>query len=250
MATCKNCGKSGLFLKVSQIGLCGNCEPVITMDIERRAQIINESTEIIVQSSNIDTILSRFDSVLKHLEYLGNYEEKGIPTLAKPPSESFKSFTPEDRDKLIVYGLGKELEKLKSVLPSLATSKGKFNRIQKFYFRMLKFKSELKNPVENHEVEKEIIRLADEVGGFESLRKSNRKNQIDFHEMHNKSLKNYFENSDVIKGVQILASSDSCSECKKLTGITYLLSEKIPELPHPNCTHEMGCRCTYIPIVK
>lgn len=250
MASCKYCGKSGIFLKVSPIGLCGNCEPVITMDIERRAQIIGESTEIIVQSSNIDTILSRFDSVLKHLEYLRNYEEKGIPTFAKPPSESLKSFTPKDRDKLIIYGLEKELEKLKSVLLSLSTTKGKFNRLQKFYFRMLKFKSEMKNPVENLEVEKEIIRLVEEVGGFESLRKPNRKNQINISELHKKSLENYYENSDVIKGVQILASSDSCAECKQLTGITYLLSEKIPELPHPKWTHEIGCRCTYIPIVK
>ncbi|OGN89166.1 MAG: hypothetical protein A2158_00255 [Chloroflexi bacterium RBG_13_46_14] len=48
--------------------------------------------------------------------------------------------------------------------------------------------------------------------------------------------------------IKVLPSPDSCESCKKLEGIRYPL-DKVPELPNENCTHEMGCRCTYIPVV-
>ena len=46
-----------------------------------------------------------------------------------------------------------------------------------------------------------------------------------------------------IKKVKILACGGaSCSHCQKFDGKTFPLG-KTPELPHPKCTHEMGCRC-------
>ena len=48
--------------------------------------------------------------------------------------------------------------------------------------------------------------------------------------------------------VEILATSESCDSCKKLEGKRYKLSNA-PELPNPNCTHKMGCRCIYLPCV-
>jgi len=48
--------------------------------------------------------------------------------------------------------------------------------------------------------------------------------------------------------VQILTTPESCNSCKKLEGKRYILSN-VPELPNPNCTDEMGCRCVYAPCV-
>lgn len=68
-----------------------------------------------------------------------------------------------------------------------------------------------------------------------------------FHASHKTSLEQY-RKSGVVKSVEILAAQDSCDECKKFTKKKYKLNE-VPELPHENCTHEKGCRCTLIPVV-
>lgn len=68
-----------------------------------------------------------------------------------------------------------------------------------------------------------------------------------FHASHKTSLEQY-RKSGVVKFVEILAAQDSCDECKKFTKKKYKLNE-VPELPHENCTHEKGCRCTLIPVV-
>lgn len=68
-----------------------------------------------------------------------------------------------------------------------------------------------------------------------------------FYASHKTSLEQY-RKSGVVKSVEILAAQDSCDECKKFTKKKYKLSE-VPELPHENCTHEKGCRCTLIPVV-
>lgn len=54
-----------------------------------------------------------------------------------------------------------------------------------------------------------------------------------------------FNESGVVKYIEILATPDSCESCKKLKGKRYKLSEA-PKLPNPNCTHELGCRCVYL----
>ena len=68
-----------------------------------------------------------------------------------------------------------------------------------------------------------------------------------FHANHKTSLEQY-RKSGVVKYVEILAAQDSCGECKKFAKKKYKLDE-VPELPHENCTHEKGCRCTLIPVV-
>lgn len=45
--------------------------------------------------------------------------------------------------------------------------------------------------------------------------------------------------------ITISCANDSCPTCKELAR-TYPL-DGIPELPHPNCTHPMGCRCLALP---
>lgn len=68
-----------------------------------------------------------------------------------------------------------------------------------------------------------------------------------FHATHKTSLEQY-RKSGVVKFVEILAAQDSCDECKIYTKKKYKLNE-VPELPHENCAHEKGCRCTLIPVV-
>ena len=64
---------------------------------------------------------------------------------------------------------------------------------------------------------------------------------VTFAAKHNVNMRT-FKRLD-IKNVKILAcGAASCSHCQKFDGKTFPLG-KAPELPHPKCTHEMGCRC-------
>jgi hypothetical protein len=47
--------------------------------------------------------------------------------------------------------------------------------------------------------------------------------------------------------VEISGCGDgSCHACRKISGKKYRVSQ-VPELPHPECTHELGCRCMILP---
>jgi hypothetical protein len=71
-----------------------------------------------------------------------------------------------------------------------------------------------------------------------------------FYGQHRRNMADYLEKGrDLgIKKVEILGSSDSCPQCKKLAGKTYVI-DKVPELPYEKCTHEMGCRCEVLPVI-
>lgn len=68
-----------------------------------------------------------------------------------------------------------------------------------------------------------------------------------FNSQNKETLKQYGE-SGVVQYVEILATPNSCESCKKLQGKRYKVNEA-PKLPNPNCTHELGCRCVYLPCV-
>jgi hypothetical protein len=66
---------------------------------------------------------------------------------------------------------------------------------------------------------------------------------LGFYAIHQKQL-NDFRHMDrrYIKGVQISSADDSCNQCKKFKKKVFDLDHP-PELPNPNCTNKMGCRC-------
>lgn len=67
-----------------------------------------------------------------------------------------------------------------------------------------------------------------------------------FRANHERTLEGYRANRDVIIAVEILAAQSSCDFCKKQVG-RYPL-DSVPPLPHADCTHDMGCRCVYVPV--
>jgi len=155
MATCKWCGKSMLFLRLSENGLCDTCEIIVISEVVQAHNHINESVDLIQQSSNTDTIVSRFDYIVKLLNSLLKYEKKGITTIIPPPSEFLETYSPAKRDNYIVYGLEKELERLQLVMVDLKTNSGKVNRVKKFSARCEEYKKQMLNPAELAEIEEE-----------------------------------------------------------------------------------------------
>jgi hypothetical protein len=65
----------------------------------------------------------------------------------------------------------------------------------------------------------------------------------------NKNALQQYRESEVVKQVEVLATNSSCRFCKILEGKKYSLPEAEGLLPVKECTHKLGCRCTFIPIV-
>lgn len=105
MGQCKYCGKRGFFLSVDKDGLCRNCAPALLMRVQESIRVIKESEAIINKSKNIDTRISRCDTILIHLEGLIELEMKGIPTLNISPSKLLRQVINE-KNKIIFGGMG------------------------------------------------------------------------------------------------------------------------------------------------
>ncbi len=145
MAQCRWCGKSGLFLRLSNNGLCEKCSPFIIADIVRRGQIINESAELIKKSKKVDVISSRFDLVVEQMRHLYQYEQRNIPTIVPLPSAYFTS-NKNSHDDYIVEGFERELNELKLQLLTIKTDKAKTSHIYKFLEKIEEYVPKIRNP--------------------------------------------------------------------------------------------------------
>jgi hypothetical protein len=145
MGQCKWCGKSGFLFSVNENGICPNCQNFIKMDIQNRIRILFDSLKIVKDTKNIDTFISRLDLIIQHSKELIKYEEKGIPTTDRPPSEIYNYFQSK-RDSIIVDKLETEYISLnKSLeLPSVG-SKKKVNDLNKLLLKSMEIKPKLKN---------------------------------------------------------------------------------------------------------
>lgn len=57
-----------------------------------------------------------------------------------------------------------------------------------------------------------------------------------------------YAKEEFVTGVEILCCDDSCEKCKAVANKKYPLN-RAPLIPIDGCTHEMGCRCCYTPVV-
>lgn len=53
------------------------------------------------------------------------------------------------------------------------------------------------------------------------------------------------------KSVEILTGNDvwTCEACKKIGDKKYKI-DKVPELPYEKCTCDVGCRCSFLPVIE
>jgi hypothetical protein len=76
MAKCNLCGKWLLF--PYKFGLCDDCENFVILDLKNRIRIINDSERIIKTSNNPKTRSSRCKLLKEQIEYLLEYQRKGV----------------------------------------------------------------------------------------------------------------------------------------------------------------------------
>lgn len=131
MSQCKHCGKAGLFLRVSNLGMCQNCHAFVTMDMSTRIKQINESVAIMKKTKVPETFVSRLDFIIENYQKLTEYERMGIVVSQSKPSLTLNKMI-ESRDSVIVEFLEDALVDLRVKLLSLKTEKAKKNQVQKF----------------------------------------------------------------------------------------------------------------------
>ena len=103
MPQCKLCGKKGIFLSLSELGLCQACHARDALDVGQKIRINQESAQIINNSKNMKTRLSRLKLILDHLNSFWKYEEKGIRFLNDSLSNQINYFS-QMRYNMIIEG--------------------------------------------------------------------------------------------------------------------------------------------------
>jgi len=192
MATCKWCEKSGLFLRVSDNGLCGNCEQIVSADIEIIKKQIKESIDLVQNSNNTDTIVNRCDFLVEKLTYFEKYEEKGIKTIPNYIQVYLNYTLPNKRDELITEGIKREYKKFLLELGELKTIRGKYEKLIKFENRLGNLKNHLDFPESLIELESEISQIKEKLESNKELEEvinSNSKINISHLEILEKFLK-------------------------------------------------------------
>jgi len=57
-----------------------------------------------------------------------------------------------------------------------------------------------------------------------------------------------YRKNGVVEYVEVSGSGESCEACKKI--LRKYTFDDVPEIPHANCTHPMGCRCCIVGVTR
>jgi len=158
MAECKFCGKSGLFFKVDQNGLCPKCAPQVTYAVVTLVDELNRYVLWLQQSVSARDADQLFQQIMRIATQLYEYEKKGIPTLNPSPS-SYLRDKDKEWDRYISIGLEREFDRLLKAVFDLKTPKAKIKRIEKFATIVSEYKQKMTDPSSVSKVEQKIEKL-------------------------------------------------------------------------------------------
>lgn len=113
MVECLYCGHKGIFLSISENGLCDSCEPVVMLSVTSRVRILNDSRRLVETSKKMDVRLTRLDLLLQTARELLEYENLGIPTIRPLPSEYLAHYS-NIHDAIVVECMEAEFDKMTS----------------------------------------------------------------------------------------------------------------------------------------
>ena len=155
MAECLWCKRSGFFLSLSKDHLCKGCVPVVLLEVSQRSRVINESAQLIENSKNLDTRLSRCDVILSNARCLLKYEEHGIGGMQPRPSDLISNCLAR-KDRILNEVLQGELQNLISVTSAETSSKGTLTKLTKLLLRVQGYKGNASDPEALAPIEKQV----------------------------------------------------------------------------------------------
>jgi hypothetical protein len=125
---CALCGRHGLFLSIGKDHLCDKCRPGVTMEVNSRLRVINESVKLAAESKNYKTRLSRCTVAMSNLRHLKErFEDRGIITATpQPPSQLLMGL--EHEFELLLAGAADEItDEAQRKAETVATTTAKVN---------------------------------------------------------------------------------------------------------------------------
>jgi hypothetical protein len=155
------CERKGIFLSVSENGLCKSCESIVVMNIQQRVRIINDCIKLVNESKNMSTQLSRYDLLREHAQALLEYEHKGIPTINPSPSQFLSEYT-TNRDQIVLEGITAEVEKALAKAEIATTPRTSINEANKALLKIREGKKELNDQAKLDQLEARIRHFSHE----------------------------------------------------------------------------------------
>ena len=157
MAKCKRCGKGGgLFTRINQYGLCNNCAAVVSIEVNSKLRVIQDSINLVKESKNLDTRLSRADLVIQLAsEIVDSFESKGI-TVMEPSATDLLRRYKDGRDEIIKESLEQEYKKASAKSEVSTTAKTKINPLSKVLLKIQEYKSQLTKRESLDELEQKV----------------------------------------------------------------------------------------------
>lgn len=127
MAQCKWCDNKGWFLNVDANGLCRECQPMFG-EVLSRCRVLQESVKLAQEGKTVKTRVSRCDVAIEHIEYLLQFEEKGIETVSPSPTELLEQCR-SLRTEIVITEASKLAEKAIEKSKVATTAKSKENAV-------------------------------------------------------------------------------------------------------------------------
>lgn len=156
MSKCKFCGRSGLFFSVDQYGLCNNCATAVSIEIQSKLRVIQESINLVKESKKLDTRLSRCDLVLKLTsEIVDKYESKGITVMEPSATEIMRRYK-QGRDEIIKDSFDQEYQKTLAKVEVSSSPKTKISTLSKILLKIQDYKTQTSEEAVLDSLEKAI----------------------------------------------------------------------------------------------
>ena len=130
MATCRYCGRGGLFRSVDGNGLCTDCRRPVLLSIASTARVVTESLKLTQTGKTLVTRIGRWGTVIEHAERLVAFEQRGIPTITPPPTVVVAQAR-EERKRALVIGLTEDLDAAESRAELASTPTARLNAFEK-----------------------------------------------------------------------------------------------------------------------
>lgn len=133
-----------------------NIQPAMKLSIDysnaslvNELRIIHESTNLIDNSKNIDTVISRLEFIPEHISYLKQLEQLGLYNTIPTANDYYTEYVVL-KDKKIQQAIVRCYKQVLDDASELKTEKARLNRENKYFDKLNAYKQKLSPTVQNY----------------------------------------------------------------------------------------------------
>lgn len=133
--------------------------PILTIEFPRRKQILEESIMLIQKTSNIDTLISRYNIALEHASWIIEQKDKGLPIYFDTEEDGFESSLNRIRNYHIVRIAMEKFVNYKKKMYGLKLGKAKESNTAQMFEFIEKCNKSLKEHSNKYESQNKLSKL-------------------------------------------------------------------------------------------